>query len=150
MGVDSNENSVDRRPRRRLGGCGDWGGLDGAAGDGGCLGGWPVGPLPAERGDEGDCAGADQGRGSDSWDDRAEEGTVDVGESDVCVQEPVARASVRMASGDITSVASAGVNRRTMEGLVFVPRESAAQRGKMRRTAEAAGASIVTCRPRPA
>ena len=60
------------------------------------------------------------------------------------------RASVRAASGDVAAAASAGVNRRTAEGLVVAPRESAAELGQMIRMAVAAGASMVMVSPSPA
>ena len=68
------------------------------------------------------------------------------------VQEPVLRASVRDPSGDVTAAvaASAGVNRRTKEGLVPLPRESIAELGQMSRIATAVGALMVTVKPSPA
>ena len=62
----------------------------------------------------------------------------------------MSRASVRAASGEVTAVASAGVNRRTTEGLVVAPRESVAELGQMSRIAVAVGASMVTVTPWPA
>ena len=71
------------------------------------------------------------------------------------VQEPaVWRASIRAPSGDVTAAAaaaaSAGVNRRTTEEWVPLPRESTAELGQMRRIATAVGALMVTVKPSPA
>ena len=60
------------------------------------------------------------------------------------------RASVRAASGDVSAAASAGVKRRTAEGLVVAPKEIAAKLGQMIRMAVAAGASMVMVSPSPA
>ena len=74
----------------------------------------------------------------------------DEGGCDVSAQVPVSRASIRAESGDVTAAASAGVNQRTAEELVPVPRESVADLGQIRRIAVAMGAVMVTVTPSPA